>query len=183
MKKLVCFLLFVLMYGRTSAQASDITIFGGLQRQGKITLQNATSSAPSLLTFDSKNFGTVGLRFGIGKHIFGGESTFAYNPNFISSNIKAVVLSQNLMIQAPLPILKPYFTAGLGTFITAGKGSTINTVKDIGTKFAVNYGGGVKAFVAGPVGVRFDARGYTLPSVQNQSLNVFEVSLGLVFSF
>ena len=63
---------------------------------------------------------------------------------------------------------------------------------DIGSKFAFNYGGGVKA-MAGPVGVRFDIRGYAIPSVhtnatitgptiQSQTLNVIEVSLGVVFA-
>ncbi len=75
-------------------------------------------------------------------------------------------------------------------------------IGDIGNKFAINYGGGVKVFPAGPVGVRFDIRGYTLPSVkftlpltsvppgigavvqtQSQSVNFIEFGLGVVFKF
>ena len=69
----------------------------------------------------------------------------------------------------------------------------------IGTKFAMNYGGGVKVFPAGPIGVRFDIRGYLIPSVkfnlplptsptatvqsQSQTLNMLEVGVGIVFAF
>ena len=64
--------------------------------------------------------------------------------------------------------------------------------------FAINYGGGVKIMPAGPVGVRFDIRGYTLPSVNlnlassianqtvkttNQNVNFFEFGFGVVFKF
>jgi hypothetical protein len=37
--------------------------------------------------------------------------------------------------------------------------------------------------LAGPVGLRFDARGYTLPDLLSQTLNIFEVSAGVTFSF
>ena len=68
----------------------------------------------------------------------------------------------------------------------------------IGTKFAINYGGGVKILPAGPVGVNFNIRGYTLPSVgfnirdsitqqtiktTNQSVSFFEFGFGVVFKF
>jgi hypothetical protein len=56
-------------------------------------------------------------------------------------------------------------------------------VTDFGAKFAYNYGGGVKILPAGPIGVRADIRGYTLTGVQSQKLNVFEVSLGVLFHF
>jgi len=35
----------------------------------------------------------------------------------------------------------------------------------------------------GPLGLRFDVRGYTMPDVFSQSLNLFEVTGGLHFSF
>ena len=182
MKKLGSFI-FALILTSLPAFASDVTLYGGLQREGKLTLQNATtnvtSTTPSLLTTDPKNFGTFGLRLGIGKKVFGTESTFAYSPNFISSSAKALILNQNLMLQIPTPVLKPYVTAGLGTVITTTKSAGI---PDIGSKFALNYGGGLKAMF-GPIGGRLDVRGYSLPSVQSQTLNMIEVSLGVVFGF
>ena len=58
---------------------------------------------------------------------------------------------------------------------------------DIGNKFALNYGGGVKVFPSGPIGGRIDLRGYTIPKIEdprrNQTLNIVELSVGLVFSF
>ena len=177
MKKIGCFLVFVFILTYSPAFAKDITLFGGIQNQGKITLRSAAQGASSF-AFDPKNFGVFGFRFGIGKKVFGSESTFAYNPNFIDTNTKAFILNQNLMVQAPTPGVRPYATAGVGTFITKGAGLT-----DIGQKFALNYGGGLKVTLAGPVGGRFDVRGYMIPSIQNQSLNVLEVTLGVVFTF
>ena len=176
MKKFCCFLPLAFLFAPVKGFTSDLTIFGGLQRQGKITLRQGVSNVPTL--FDSTNFGLVGMRAGIGKKMLGTETTFGYTSNFIDSRMKAVILSQNLMLQVPTPAVRPYATVGIGPVITKGTGIT-----DIGTKFAVNYGGGVKVTLAGPVGARVDIRNYTLPSVQNQTLNIFEVSLGIVFFF
>src|SRR5262249_41078449 len=151
------------------AMANDLTIFGGFQHPGKITLQGAVSSAVPTTTqiiSDPINVGVFGIRVSHGK-VWGGEHTIAYTPNFIDSKSKAVIYNSNFMVQAPTPIIKPYATAGAGAFFVSGTG-----LSDIGSKFAVNYGGGVKVFPAGPVGVRFDARGYTIPSVQSQTLNI-----------
>jgi hypothetical protein len=190
MKKLGCFLVFVLVL--TSAQAfasGDVTIYGGWQRQGKLTLQTATSSVgasvPNVFTFDPKNFGTFGARFGIGNKVIGTESTFGYSPNFISSNAHAIILNQNLNLQIPTPVVKPYATVGLGTIVTKVKNdctTPLCLVSDIGARFAVNYGGGVKV-MAGPIGARLDVRGYAIPAIQSQTLNLLEVSLGVVFGF
>jgi hypothetical protein len=77
-------------------------------------------------------------------------------------------------------------------------GPYLPALGDIGSKFAINYGGGVKILPAGPVGVRFDIRGYTVPSVkfnlsgslptqtvqsQSQSLSFIEYGFGVVFKF
>jgi hypothetical protein len=43
-----------------------------------------------------------------------------------------------------------------------------------------NYGGGVKILPAATLGARIDIRGYTVPSVQSQTLNIIEVSVGVV---
>ena len=121
--------------------------------------------------------GVFGLRYGRGK-VFGHEETFAYTPNFLSSESKSIILNSNLLVQAPALVIKPYVTAGLGTVLSWGSGPT-----DIGSKFAINYGGGLKVRPAGPIGIRFDARGYSIFSVQRQTLKMGEVSVGLLFSF
>jgi hypothetical protein len=157
----------------------DITLFGGAQSPGKITLSNAASTgvtgATQILT-DPRGVGIFGIRYGSGG-LWGHEETFAYTPSFLDSSSQAVVMNSNLRIQAPTPTIKPYATVGLGAIISWGSG-----VSDIGSKFAVNYGGGVK-FMPGPVGVRADVRGYVLPSVQSQTLNIAEVTLGVVFGW
>ena len=76
-----------------------------------------------------------------------------------------------------MTLLKPYGTAGMGTVLSWGSG-----VSDIGNKFAINYGGGLKV-TPGPVGIRFDARVYSIFSVQDQTLNIGEVTVGILFSF
>ena len=75
-------------------------------------------------------------------------------------------------------MVKPYVTAGLGTIVSWGSGHS-----DLGTKFAVNYGGGLKIRPAGPVGVRIDARAYSVFGVQIQTLKMGEVTVGVLFAF
>ena len=177
MKNFRCFVVFLSVLVAAPAYANDVTIFGGLQREGKLALRSTVQSGTSTSTYNPKNFGTFGIRIAQG-NIIGGEQTIAYSPNFIESQTKAIVFNSNFLIQAPLPKVKPYVTAGLGGIFTYG-----NSLLDIGRKFALNYGGGLKIFPAGPVGARIDARGYTIPSIQDQTLNIFEVSVGVVFSF
>ena len=175
---------FMLMFIFNSpAHASDITVFGGVQRQGKLTLQSAPSTTVNLLrTINSTNFGVFGVRFAQG-HIFGSEHTLAYAPNFIDADTKAIIYNSNFLVQAPLPVVRPYGTVGLGLIGTSGNGLGV-----FGTKFAINYGGGVKFVPAGPVGMQIDVRGYSLPSTefrvfstQSQTVNFLEVSVGVVF--
>ena len=111
--------------------------------------------------------------------VFGSEHTLAYSPNFISSENSAFTYHSNFIVHIPLGVVRPYATAGLGTMYIRGDALRAIT----GGKFAVNYGGGVKFTLAGPVGGQIDVRGYTLPSVLDESLNVLEVSVGVVFTF
>ena len=162
------------------ALANDVTLFGGFQHPGKVTLRSAVSggvSGASQIIDNPIDVGVFGIRFAHGR-IVGAEHTLAYAPNFIDSQTKVVIYNSNILIQAPSPLVKPYVTAGAGTFFVRGSGAT-----DIGTKFALNYGGGLKFFPAGPIGARIDVRGYAVPSVQSQTLNVIEVSLGVAFRY
>ena len=175
-----CFLLFLLALTAAPIYAADFTIFGGMQHPGKLTLRSVVDNATTI-PLDPRTFGTFGIRVSTGR-IIGNETTIAYSPNFISSDNSAFIFNSNLMIQAPLGVVRPYATAGLGTVYV--RGDTISALEAItGGKFAINYGGGVKFKLAGPVGGQFDARGYTLTSVQSERLNVLEVSVGIVFSF
>ena len=177
MKNLGRFLaVFIMLCVPAMAEDNDLTLFGGVQFPGKITL-NGTISGTNQIISDPINVGVLGLRYGRGK-VFGHEETFAYTPNFLSSSSKSVILGSNILIQAPAPVFKPYVTAGMGTVLSWGSGAS-----DIGSKFAINYGGGVKIRPAGPIGIRIDGRGYSVFSVQSQTLKLGEVSVGLLFSF
>src|SRR6516162_5990749 len=211
MKNFCCFLLFLCVLVAIPAYADgDITIFGAVQHQGKLTLQSASATVNPCVTFTTQcnfnpgSFGVFGARFSHGK-VVGGEHTLAYVSNFLGGGAKAFIYNSDFMLQAPLPKVRPYAVAGLGTIFTWGSNSTGQPdFSKIGTKFALNYGGGLKIFPAGPVGVRFDIRGYAIPSAsfnlpalvnpvnqsviatvksQTQTLNLLEVGLGVVFKF
>jgi len=197
MKSFRCFLLIMCILAAVPAfAAGDFTIFGAAEHQGKLTLQSAQATASSFSNFNPGTFGTFGLRFSHGS-VIGGEHTIAYAPNFLSADSKAIIYNSNILVQAPLPKVRPYVTAGLGTVFSWGTENGIPALGNIGTKFAINYGGGIKVFPAGPVGVRFDIRGYAIPSAtfnipvasgftvksQSQNLNLLEAGIGVVFKF
>ena len=159
--------------------AADLTLFGGVQNPGKLTLRSAAS--PTLL--DPRTFGTFGMRVSQGR-VIGSEHTLAYSPNFISSDNSAFMYNSNFIVQAPLGPVRPYATAGVGIVHIGGDSAQFITGGFLtGNKFAANYGGGVKLKLAGPVGIQIDARGYSIPSVLEETLNVIEVSAGVVFTF
>src|SRR5688500_11068524 len=99
------FLLMFLLSAPAYAQDRDLTLYGGVQMPGKITLGTAASTgqtgAEQIIT-DPANLGVFGLRMG-GGNVFGHEQTFAYAPNFLDTNSKALILNSNLRLQAPLP--------------------------------------------------------------------------------
>jgi len=184
--RLACLaVLSLIMHAQARAADLDVTAFGGVQRQGKLTLRSAPGTTLNLLrTINSTNFGVFGVRFGHGR-IFGGEHTLAFAPNFIDADTKAVIYNSNFRIQAPLPVVRPYGTVGLGLIGTSGDGLGV-----FGTKFALNYGGGVKFLPAGPVGIAVDVRGYAVPSTEfrvftteSQRVDFLEVTVGVVFAF
>lgn len=167
---------FFLLLGWICSQeslAADITLFSGVQNPGKLTINNIVS--------DTKLGGVFGARFS-GGQVIGFEQTFAYSPTFLESSLSAFTAQSNLLIGIPAGRAVPYATAGVG-LITTFEDSPLN-FGDIGTKFAVNYGGGIKfRNLAGPLGVRLDVRGYSVPGVFSQTLNFVEGSVGLLFSF
>jgi hypothetical protein len=118
--------------------------------------------------------------------MFGMEHTLAFSSDYLLPhnaaailNAKGFVYNSNLIINVPAGRAVPYVTAGQG--LVRQYGSPNLTV---GTKFAFNYGGGLKfPRLFGPLGLRFDARGYTATGVFSQHLNIFEVTGGVLISF
>jgi hypothetical protein len=200
MKNLRCFLAFIVIMSAGPLYAdTDLTLFGAAQHQGQLTVRTATAAAATAATFNPGTFGMFGLRVSQGG-IVGTDHTFAYAPNFLEASTKAFIYNSDFLLQAPLPKVKPYGVAGLGTIFSWGTDNGRPSFAKIGTKFALNYGGGIKVFPAGPVGIRFDVRGYVVPDAkfnvpvspltdplatiksQGQTLNLLEAGFGIIFS-
>jgi len=167
---------FIVLCVPAFAQNRDLTIFVGRQFPGSVNLTDVSTGVTQTLS-DPINSGLIGIRYGRGK-VWGHEETFAYANKFLDDHSKSILLNGNLIVSIPTPIVKPYGTAGMGTVLSWGSGPS-----DIGSKFAVNYGGGIKILPTKPVGIRIDGRGYSVFSVQNQTLNIGEVTVGVLFGF
>src|SRR5690606_33454297 len=127
---------------------------------------------------DPGNFGLFGLRVNRSNAPLALEHTFAYSPRFIETESSALIYNTNLLLQTPVSGIQPFATAGIGVVSTWGGGPG-----DIGSKFQVNYGGGIKLRIFGLAGLRVDVRGYSIRDVYEESLHVFESSVGLLFAF
>jgi opacity protein-like surface antigen len=182
MKPLITVSLFagaiLLAFGAAPAGATDLTLFGGAQSPGPFTLQTTGST----FTVNPRNFGVFGVRASVGT-IIGSEQTFAYSPNFIDSNTRAFIFNGNLIVHVPLPRVRPYGTVGIGTVYIDAEGPSNFLDAISGARFAVNYGGGVKVGLAGPLGAQVDVRGYRVTGRNDSSFNMLETSLGIVLSF
>ena len=178
---------FIALSAQSFAQNFHFSVFGGWNKPGKVALANVRSGL--------NGNGMVGVRFEADfARIIGWENTLAYSPNFgkpetlaTTSNSRALIYSSNLVLNAPIRHFVPYATVGVGLIaskrILLAPSQLLNP-QEFGTTFAVNYGGGLKLTkLAGPVGLRFDVRGYTLPDVFSQRMNILEVSGGIMFSF
>lgn len=174
-KYLWCFLV-VSLLAAPHAEAGDVTLFGGVQKPGSITLGSAGSST-GVLT-DPRDFGTFGVRVNRSRGPVGIEHTIAFSPNFLDSEDNAFIQSTNLIVGVPSLRVRPYGTAGIGFIHAGGDGPA-----SLGAKFAFNYGGGVKVSALGPLGIRFDVRGYSITGLESQTLKMLETSVGLLIGF
>ena len=101
----------------------------------------------------------------------------------------------------PVTKFAPYVTAGIGmlnvsgnqvftvaggkvvTTVPAGTTSRTLVLGDGARYLSFNYGGGIQGTrLAGPVGVRFDARGKTVPNLLGGAAHFMEISAGLTFT-
>lgn len=179
MKYFSIFLVFLFLMP-TFGYASDLTLFGGFHRPGKITLGETLDgvyAARPLLT-DPKNFGVFGGRFFYSNTPIGIEYTVAYSPSFLEERANALIYNANLRANLLPGPFSPYVTAGVGGIRAGGQGPG-----SFGNKLTFNYGGGVRLGLIGPLSGRVDVRGYSVRGVESQSLNVIEVSFGIVFAF
>jgi hypothetical protein len=159
-------------------QAADLTFFAGGVKPGSITYKDVKTSLDSSPVFGFR----VSVNF---VPYLGMEQTLGYSSDYLFphkvagiKDTKGVVYSSNLIISAPARKAVPYFTFGAGVIHQYGSSGDM----PVGTKFAFNYGGGVKfPRLAGPLGFQFDMRGYRAGGFSNK-LNLLEISAGLLIS-
>ncbi len=161
-----------------AVQATDLTFYVGGINPGDLR------SAPIRLPLDGGVIlgGRISTSF---IPVLGIEHTFGYSPDFLvpsnrpeMKDAKGFLYNTNLVLNIPLRKLTPYATAGVGFIWQYGAEDP-----PVGVKLAFNYGGGLKWRLFGPAGIRLDARGYTTTKVQDNSLNMFEMSAGFFVSF
>ena len=178
-----------ILFAASFLQAGELVLYGGSQKPGTLTFNDLTEVPSNLL--EGTWGGTFGVRFSAGR-VIGIEQNISFSPRFAVSGVHAFQTDTNLILQAPGKIV-PYATAGIGYIRTWGQDSypeDLDTAKivafafNIGSKFAVNYGGGIKIRrVMGPMGFHFDVRGYTVPSARDDGLNFIQMSAGPVFTW
>jgi hypothetical protein len=176
----------VCLVGASSLFARDFILYGGSQNPGELTWSSAANVPGDLLNGDFG--GTMGVRFSTGRMI-GFEQNISYSPRFAKPGVKSFQMDSNLLVQFPGKIV-PYATVGIG-FVKTWSNDHPLDVEDVaaylfgfGTKFSVNYGGGVKVRrLLGPLGFNVDVRGYTLPDVYSGKLNIIQTSFGVVITW
>lgn len=167
-----CFPTFLVL-AASPVRAGDLTLFGGIQSPGNITLSEGGNQVTN-----PTRFGVVGIRYNSSPAFFGFEHTLAYSPDFIDPEAYGLLVGSNFIIGLPALTFRPYATAGVGLIYAGGDGPA-----SVGARIAFNYGGGVKTSWAGPLGFRVDLRAYSVPGVQAQTLRLVEASAGLLIGF
>jgi len=170
-----CIALFALQ-----ANAQELTVYAGYLNPGSLNLQTIRED------LDFRGTSIFGVRFGVDfARVIGIEQDFAFSSRLFEStlipgddDVRGFLYSSNLVVNLPLDRFVPYATAGVGLMKPFGSG-----FKPFDVKFAGNYGGGIKfKRLIGPLGLRFDVRGYSIPGIASQTLNLVEVSGGIMFS-
>jgi hypothetical protein len=160
------------------AFGADITAFVGGARPGSINIdsfQQSLDSGPVYGVRAAADFVPM----------LGHEHTLAFSSDYLFpkgslsiSQAKGFTYSSNLILNFPSRRIVPYATAGLGIIHQYGDKNL-----PVGTKFALNYGGGLKfPKILGPLGFRFDTRIYSAIGLGGSSLNMVEVTGGLLIS-
>jgi hypothetical protein len=186
--RMFCLIMLCLALAST-AGATDLTFFLGGAVPGKLRLDLASN--PGQTYQDLAKGPIFGLRLNNSLlPVLGLEHTLAFSTNYLTPKMilnpkdaRGFVYNTNLLVNIPVKKFIPYGTMGIGLIRQYGSPDA-----PIGTKLAFNYGGGIKfARLAGPIGLRFDIRGYRAMKIMflssKESLNILEASVGLMLSF
>lgn len=159
-------------------RAADLTFFVGGVNPGSIDYKGVKTALDGGPVYGFRFATNIVPYFGI-EHTLGFSSDYLF-PHKISSirDAKGFVYSTNMILNIPAGSIVPYFTAGAGLLHQYG-----DRDMPVGTRFAFNYGGGLKfPRMIGPLGLRFDMRGYRAGTVSNK-VNILEVTGGALLSF
>jgi len=182
-RTLFSFLLVVLFCVGQAKAAGQLSFFAGYLNPGNLNLDNVQQS----LRFRGTSLYGVRAETDFAK-VLGLEQNFAFSPKLFNStlfpqqasDIRGLLFSSNLVINIPLSHFVPYITGGVGFVRPWG-----SVLQPFDITFAGNYGGGLKLNrLIGPVGLRFDVRGWRTADIANHgSMNIFEATGGIIFSW
>ncbi len=160
------------------SMALDLTFYVGGVNPGSFTYRNARTTLDGSPIYGFRLSTNFVPHFGA-EHTLGFSSDYLFPKNIAGiTDANGFVYNSNLIFNIPVGMVVPYLTAGAGLICQYGDGDM-----PVGTKFAFNYGGGLKfPKLAGPLGLRFDVRGYSAGAFSNR-LNLLEVSGGMLLSF
>ena len=174
----------VLLFCVSQARAEgQVSFFAGYLNPGDVTVNNVQES----LTF--RGTGVYGARAGVDfLKVLGFEQNISFSPKLFNStlfpsqaaDLRGLLCSSNLVLNVPVQRFVPFLTIGIGFVKPWGSG-----LKPFDATLAANYGGGIKLNrLAGPVGLRFDVRGWRTADIAGQGgIHIFEASGGVTFSW
>jgi hypothetical protein len=184
MKKIVVvfFVLSAFCVQNQAKAAGQVTFLGGYLNPGDLNPQNVQSA------LDLQGTAVYGARFEFDfLKVLAVEENAEFSPKLFNGTIftgqgtdaRGFLYSSNLMLNIPIGRFVPFATGGVGLMHPWNIDPN-----PLGTKFAVNYGGGIKFNrLAGPIGLRFDARGWSVPDVFGDTFNILEVSGGVTITW
>ncbi len=185
MNKIIVASIFVLaiFVGQAQAAGGQVSLYAGYLNPGDVNLDNVQTALS--LRGTSLYGGRVEFDF---LKILGIEENFGFSPRLLNSSlfpqestdIRGFLYSTNLVVNVPISRFVPYVTGGVGLVKPWGTGLTT-----FDATFAGNYGGGVKLNkLVGPVGLRFDVRGWRTADIAGSGgVNIFEASGGVTFTW
>ncbi len=163
--------------------AGQFSLFAGYLNPGDLTVNNVQES----LKFRGTSLFGARAEFDFLKFL-GFEQNIAFSPKLLSSDlfpmqasdIRGLLYSSNLVVNIPISHFVPYVTGGVGLIKPWNAG-----INPFDATFAGNYGGGIKLNrLAGPVGLRFDVRGWRTADIAGQGgVNIFEATGAVTFTW
>ena len=189
-----------------------LTLRSGVAGIGS-TIGVQPGASPGEFQIDPKAFGTFGIRLYRSAAPLGLEHTVAMKVNLIGSASRStppLFLGFHATARSFLtPAAAPFSTARIygWNFAPVDSGPTPPLVgasfmapatgvagccrpapsprpyASFGSKYSFNYGAGLMVEFVGPLGLRFDARTYSIRGIDDHPLNLLEASTGIVLGF